>query len=479
MPNNYIKGITVTPSGNRTTTIQDWENANNQDAKEYYQMLRNKENIKTKIQQNKIANNIRNTTGQFAERYVSPILSTLHPGLVIPGVMGYIGGTSTDKIVQSSSKGKYNTWGQMLSDKTGVDSKTGQMLLELTNPGALLLAFGGNKVTRHGPYNYNYKPIKPFTYKDLVKRYIHALPTEESISKLEEVLSNPEKNLSNFENVTLRRSFNPEVFKANLKNWKSELDKHGLLTKIGEYEKMGTPESQVVIDESIKDFYRSDVWPRFRRNFSEMLDPVEMEDLKDIVQTPWENVDLKYGYTPPGVGGYSQGPNFVRLSKPTDNSVLAHELHHSFRDRVARKTNIGRQYYPEQYSTEQIRESYQRAYNPYTAEELTEMRPFKFDEDFKGRVIPPYEVGATSEQLRFDIFNNLKNKLGRTPTVDEVNTEISNMDNNKLLETVKNKNDYGKNFVEQNPDPEGFKKGLIKIAGISLPIIYGKSLNSK
>lgn len=66
---------------------------------------------------------------------VAPIATTA--GLV----GGIAGGAITNAATNTFSDGKYNTWGQWLGDKTGLD----QDIMEMTNPGAFVGGYMGAK----------------------------------------------------------------------------------------------------------------------------------------------------------------------------------------------------------------------------------------------------------------------------------------------------------------------------------------------
>ena len=134
----YLDGVTVTPKGVRNTTWNDWEQANRQERAEDEQ-----KRIVQQTQQ--FTNNIRNTTGEFAQDYLMPFMTSIaFPGAIIPGLAGWAGTEMTNNIIKGASKNKYDTWGEMMSDLTDTKSQFGRTAWEFTNPGMLLASLAGS-----------------------------------------------------------------------------------------------------------------------------------------------------------------------------------------------------------------------------------------------------------------------------------------------------------------------------------------------
>lgn len=86
-------------------------------------------------------------------REAAPYVGTLMAGAVFGPLSvagGYAGTEGVNKVTDATSGGKYKTWGDMVSDMTGLNPT----LSEFTNPGALL---GGVGVRRFGP---TLKPVE-------------------------------------------------------------------------------------------------------------------------------------------------------------------------------------------------------------------------------------------------------------------------------------------------------------------------------
>ncbi|RGT47297.1 hypothetical protein DWX27_19420 [Bacteroides intestinalis] len=86
-------------------------------------------------------------------RESAPYVGTLMAGAVfgpLSVVGGYAGNEAVNKITNIVSNGKYDTWGEMVSNTTGLNP----ILSEFTNPGALL---GGAGINKFGP---KLKPVE-------------------------------------------------------------------------------------------------------------------------------------------------------------------------------------------------------------------------------------------------------------------------------------------------------------------------------
>ena len=245
--------------------------------------------------------------------------------------------------------------------------------------------------------------------------------------------------------------FDLEQFYKNLsenlyevKNLQNKTYYHDAITGddlIREFLKLGRPDEPVNINkELIGNFYTNDVWPRLMRNLKEQginLTQEQIKELEPIIKTPWEGVDMKYGYTQPGSGGYSLGPYKIRykFGIPVSDSTVAHELHHSYRDRLANffkkhNINIGdvnKIMSEDQLSTNKSRKESQQLFPQYLGNELEAMRPFKFNSEDLGSLTPTAEQGATLAELRFKIFNEFLRQKGRTPSVEELDFIIDKM----------------------------------------------------
>lgn len=100
--------------------------------------------IPDKVLSNSVARSTREAMNEAAPYAAMAVTGAFNP---LAAGAGFIGGLGTNEVVSTLSDGKYDTWGQMASDKLGIESEMGQNLMELTNPGALALSAAGTAAT--------------------------------------------------------------------------------------------------------------------------------------------------------------------------------------------------------------------------------------------------------------------------------------------------------------------------------------------
>ena len=67
----------------------------------------------------------------------------------------------------------------------------------------------------------------------------------------------------------------------------------------------------------ISDYFTHDAYPRLMNSFKRSgidLKPEEMDDIYQMYSHPFQGVNISIGYTVPGTGGFSRGPNTIRFS---------------------------------------------------------------------------------------------------------------------------------------------------------------------
>jgi hypothetical protein len=67
----------------------------------------------------------------------------------------------------------------------------------------------------------------------------------------------------------------------------------------------------------ISDYFAKDAYPRLLNSFKRSgidLKPEEMDDIYQMYSHPFRGVGVSIGYTVPGTGGFSRGPNTIRFS---------------------------------------------------------------------------------------------------------------------------------------------------------------------
>jgi hypothetical protein len=124
---------------------------------------------------------------------------------------------------------------------------------------------------------------------------------------------------------------------------------------------------------------------------------------------------------------------------------LVHELTHAFRQaalgvtgdnrfssyktpvNILPNVSVGKVYKGSGYTSIE-KNKLNKAYN---------MDGYKMDYD------PLYEKGTTNTEVRFRLWKELYDKLGRRPTLEETDKFIRGYDNNRLGKTIKHANGYG------------------------------------
>ena len=150
-----------------------------------------------------------------------------------------------------------------------------------------------------------------------------------------------------------------ELFKRNFNDYIDDLVKEdtyhralGTSDIIDEFQLMSMPERDpLYIDkQDILDFYRTDALPRVLKNIEDAgitLTPEQIQEITNIYSNPFEGVNSKIKYMPPGVGGFSRGSDEIGYSNryfdrdvygnPTsfiDSQTVIHELHHRLRSKL-------------------------------------------------------------------------------------------------------------------------------------------------
>ena len=74
------------------------------------------------------------------------------------------------------------------------------------------------------------------------------------------------------------------------------------------------------------------------------------------------------------------------------------------------------------------------------------------------------ESGATNTELRYVLWRELYTKLGRRPTIEEMDDYISNYNEEQLMNRLRNQNGYGNKSAKEQPDAGPIKDALIHVA---------------
>ncbi len=172
---------------------------------------------------------------------------------------------------------------------------------------------------------------------------------------------------------------------------------------------------------TVYDFYKYDVNPRLAKENT--FSP----DINDIIQGTY--IDYKNFNNLNSAGFWdSNFPNKVTLNLDfkLNNGVLAHEFAHRFRQG---KLSHYKSYPDEGYSDTEAN-YLKNAYEGY--------------DDL--RYPPIDEKGATNTHVRYRIWKELYDKLGRVPSIQEVDNYINKISDYNLLQILRKANGYGEEY---------------------------------
>ena len=417
------------------------------------------------------------TTAMTIPMVASPLLSTA----------SILAGEGTNAGVRHCSDGQYQNWGDMVGQKLHINPMIG----ELTNPGYLLGGMAGKQArswfrpkesgpTIHRSYAQGtdgesliqITPEQSQYFNDLVGQNVRFSNIYYSV----EALFNDQAAADLFRTKGL--DFN--TFKTNYNRFYKPLKKD--LTPeqlVAELPKMALPERPVTWDApTINGFFEYDVSPRLLDNLQEFpgyIKPEIMKQIKEVTSNPFKGIDIKYGYTEPGVAGYSFDSGTIRLAqdKPFDPSVFVHEGHHSMRERLGQLLDQTDYAYfvdlPDNLKAKYAYVNDGLIFRPqYTEAEVASVTPFSFTSEFLGNndwVRPLPEMGATAAQMRFNEFVKAYNegafslpirKNGQyfmdfgspTYSTQMLDSYIDALDPYKVADDLANINSYGRNIHE-------------------------------
>lgn len=240
------------------------------------------------------------------------------------------------------------------------------------------------------------------------------------------------KNFAEFiDDLTQANTYHPEL---------------GVNDIMKEFDLMARRESPMDVDNysHISDYFTHDAYPRLMNSFKRSgidLKPEEMDDIYQMYSHPFRGVNISIGYTVPGTGGFSRGPNTIRFSNrysPTWNyvsdSTIVHELHHSLRNRLGRylkskgyDINPGQDWLPE------VLESGSASRNnnirgQYLPSEMEIMKPLAMSKEFVDDKTPVAEIGAVAAgDARWPLWNQKRMELGRIPSINELDQHMDEL----------------------------------------------------
>lgn len=477
----YLDGVTVTPNGNRSTTWSDWEAANRQEREA-------QEKADLQQQTSNFVNNITNTRDEFGKKYVMPfMMSAMSPAALIPGLAGWAGVEGVNSVVQGASNGKYEGWGDFMSQMTGTTNPYGQIAWEFTNPGGLLAGLGVSPsassaqkakqvISVSGRRRGKVTP-DPKIVQVLQDAFSQAgIAPDDYQGAIDYILNfNPSNAFSTWMDM-VRAGYSTSTARPLFRKYVKDLKALGYSDKdlLNELYLMGQKAKPLTdVDTGlVQKFLELDVTPRVMKQLNDKfsLTPEQQTQVTDLISNLFNNIDMVERYAPEWVGGQWDGSNIrVPIGTKMPNNVLAHEAHHAYREKLAQllkswgyKMSGKRDLRPHQKAIDKYIYKMQTKNPEYTPQELQAMAEFKYPlyeqyPQLAEDLMPTSEQGATLSQLRFEIFEDLYNQLNRYPTPEEVNRVLENLSFKDLILRLDKANDYGKNFAK------GFENDFINL----------------
>lgn len=240
-------------------------------------------------------------------------------------------------------------------------------------------------------------------------------------------------------------------------------------------------------DKYVQEFYQYDYAPRFQRQ-NKFAPQQYVNAAKNIYKTTPINIY----YEDSGVGGYKTGgerrkfnnafldfgnrvllgvtdkPASIYLNKnyKLNRPTIIHELAHAFRQgtlgltgdrRFSSESNpiysqthniIGTRYEGSGYTSKEE----DMLHNTYN------MSHYLLDYD------ELYEKGTTNTEVRFRLWKQLYDKLGRRPTLQETDNYIKNYNGENLKTIIRDANGYGRQMYENGLNVNDVKNTLINVA---------------
>lgn len=238
-------------------------------------------------------------------------------------------------------------------------------------------------------------------------------------------------------------------------------------------------------DKYIQEFYQYDVAPRLHRE-TDSSDQVT-NIAKNIYKTTPITIDASLKGT--GTGGYQTGygelhnllgfswstpkktfegeeyihkarnPQMPRIGLNPDyvpsRPTIVHELHHILRQGWLGGMENG------PYHTYSEIDGQGDGFTPGEKNYLNNAYDLN---GYKGDIWRIAEKGTTNTEVRFRLWKELYNSLGRKPTLEETDKYIKNYDPRKLRLIIRNANAYGDQMYMNGIDPKKAKDALIHVA---------------
>ena len=251
----------------------------------------------------------------------------------------------------------------------------------------------------------------------------------------------------------------------------------------------GTAErtSKLNDDPYVSEYFEYDVVPRYKREHPEVSDEQIGEMLNSYGSIP-SSIGAVSGVASAATSGTDTrrifdipvGPKNMEITYAAEEDPLratvVHENTHALRQGIIGDSilpvsayNESRGLYPLWYTKKSS------GYNGEEADRLLDaydLSRFYFgdtgfilrDNPMNHKFREVVESGATNTELRFVLWRELYEQLGRRPTVDELDEYIKNYDNDTLMWHVDDENGYGQHSARYQTDADLVKDALIHVA---------------
>lgn len=236
-------------------------------------------------------------------------------------------------------------------------------------------------------------------------------------------------------------------------------------------------------DKYVQEFYEYDYAPRFQRQ-NKFAPQKYVNDAKNI----YKNTPINIYYGDSEAGGYKSGgervnySNFIYKLLGRKNSspevylnsyykigrpVLVHELAHAYRQGnlgISGDNRFSSVKTPINDRLTNLQVGHEYEGSGYTNKEENmlhdayDMSHYLLDYD------QLYEKGTTNTEVRFRLWKELYDKLGRRPTLQETDNYIKGYNGLDLQNMIKFSNAYGEQMYENGLNVNDVKKALINVA---------------
>lgn len=229
-------------------------------------------------------------------------------------------------------------------------------------------------------------------------------------------------------------------------------------------------------DKYVQEFFEYDYAPRFQRQ-----NKFAPQYYVNLAKNIYSNTPIKVYNNDDSTGGYEHHDNpgiflgFDFLANPQvylnsnyklNRPTLVHELTHVFRQGTLGITGDNRfsSYKIPINITPNVRVGKYYKGSGYTSTEKDKLNKAYNMDGYEINYDPLWEKGTTNTEVRFRLWKELYDKLGRRPTLEETDKFIRGYDNNRLGKTIRNANGYGWQMYENGINLNDAKDALINVA---------------